>query len=626
MITPHWYSPKVKQSFDGSEVEQTDEERGLQLVKIVKLLENSGDEAWRRDVNLLSARMYEATKLNSLYYFSGKASTGTNMLYGTNDRATWNVLRSVVQTVSSQIGRNRPRARFLTTDGNGKQKKRAKKLTTFTDGLFNETDLYTVTNQCLIDSMVFDVGCIQIYPNADRVAVQRVLPCEVFVDPTESLYGKPHTLYRRRFIDRDVANHLFGDTPEKMMAIEMAQSIDPVAEGTGTSNQIEIWEAWRIPSTGDSKDGRHCITIDCQQGILLVDEEWNKQYFPILFLRWEDCLSGFWGRSLAEQLVPIQTEINRLLKRIEQSQKLASVPRVGIQRGSKINQAQINNQVFSIIEYTTTPPVALNWNALPGEVYEQLERHVQKAYDLAGISRQVAAGQKPAGVVSGVAIRESLDVQQVRLAVFEQRWEQFHVAIAEIMVDQARDLYVENKSYEVSAPGTKLLESIDWKDVNMDEDEYIIQVYPASLLPTTPAGRLETVTQMVQQGLWTSEDAKKALNDLDVDSMVSFEDAAELNLTRVLDDIIYDGDYHSPEEYWNLDLATIMTAQYLNAAEYEKIDKDNINLLHKFMDEIQALQTRMKNKANPPAPTTPLPGVAGAPINTTLQAPPTQLP
>jgi hypothetical protein len=40
----------------------------------------------------------------------------------------------VVLTVASQVSRSRPRARILATDGDYRQKRKAKKLTTFVDG------------------------------------------------------------------------------------------------------------------------------------------------------------------------------------------------------------------------------------------------------------------------------------------------------------------------------------------------------------------------------------------------------------------------------------------------------------------------------------------------------------
>ncbi|NIN93987.1 MAG: hypothetical protein GTN93_02720, partial [Anaerolineae bacterium] len=59
-----------------------------------------------------------------------------------------------------------------------------------------------------------------------------------------------------------------------------------------------------------------------------------------------------------------------------------------------------------------------------------------------------------------------------------------------------------------------------------DEDQYEMQVYPTSLLPTTPAGKLATVTEMLDKGLIPKEHALKLLSFPDVEAVVTLETAA----------------------------------------------------------------------------------------------------
>jgi hypothetical protein len=156
--------------------------------------------------------------------------------------------------------------------------------------------------------------------------------------------------------------------------------------------------------------------------------------------------------------------------------------------------------------------------ALSPEVYQHLERHWAKGFEAYGVSPSAASGQKEAGVTSAVAIRESLDVQTARFAVLAQRWEQLHLDVARAAIDIARDIYAENKEMIVSAPGTQLLgDRGKFSDLE-DEDAYVIQEYPTSLLPTTPQGRIDRVKDLVSSTLWSPKRGEAALDDLDVDA------------------------------------------------------------------------------------------------------------
>lgn len=573
------------------------EARGRVMVDTAKAIESAPGEMERADLNLLYGSMYEGRPLQSLYQYGGAVamSGGISGLVNAPE-VTWNLTRSVVQTIASQVSRARPRARFVTTGGNYKQKRRAKKLTTFCDGLFAETDLYETTQQVFIDAGCFDIGAVQVFRDGDRLKAERVLACEILIDANSAIYGKPRTLYRRRFIDRDVAMARWGTTDELREKIAEAPSADPVFDGAHT-NLIEVYEGWHLRSSRKAKDGYHAIGID---GIdePLFEEEWTKDYFPIVLFRIDPALAGPYGVPAAATLLPIQVAVNTLLDKIARAQHLAAVPRVALQRGSKIKKSDITNGMGSIIEFSTVGPTFFTPTALSPEVYAHLERHFQRGFELYGVNRSFAAGMTDSGAAA-IKVREDVEVQTARFAVLAQRWERLHLQIARIMVDMARDIYRDNKEMRVSAPGTALLESIDWSEVNLEEDAYVIQPYPTSILPTTPQGRIERVKELVADGIWTQQRAESALDDLDVDSAMSMERASEKDVERMCEGMLVDGRYEGPEPWMDLATCLRIASQYVSAGRIDGAPRKHIDLLYRFMDDVAEIK---KTITPPPAP------------------------
>lgn len=597
--TPRWWAPEHKNDVNG------DEDRRRDMVSTAKLISGGPDESLRLDRNLLHARIFESSPLANLYRFGGQFTRSSSYnAFSFSDVSTWNVARSAIQTAAAQVSRNRVRVRPVTTDGDYKQRRSNKKLLNFTDGLTADIRLYEFTQQQFIDAAVMDAGGIQIFEDEDnRVRLQRCISSEVCVDPAETLLGdKPRTMYRRRYMPKDAALRRFGKRGDLVKAaISLAQIADPVGIGDQGGQIIEVWEAWHLPSKKGAGDGMHVIAIDQADG-LLVKEVWEKSYFPIVFFMWEKAMAGFWGRSLMEQALPAQVEINRILSRIEKAQRLMCAPKVGLARGSKIVKTQLSNEIGGVIEYTTTPPVPIVWPALAKEVYSQLDAHIQKIYDLAGVNRNAASGQKEADLESGEALRTSLDIQQARMALVEDRWETDHVDIMEIAVDMARDVAKRKESYEVrTVVGQgRGMTVADWNEIKAAEDSFVLTFWPTSILPNTPSGRIDTIKDLVNAGLWTTARGAAALDDLDPQAEEGEQRAAEQCIKGEMEGMLYDGEPAFPDESTDIQQAIGLGAQYLNMGKNEKVPPKNLDLVRRYLDALTDLQKVLAGASGPP--------------------------
>ena len=589
--------------------------RAAEFIATVRNVDAQPLNSLRADIMIEHARLYEGSPLSNLYQFGGRYwSSGSIGAFSSDDVSTWNVARSVCQTAHSMIAKSRPRARFTTTDGDYKQKRDARGCTMWCDGWAEESGLYAITSQCLTDAQVFDVGAVQLFEDEGKVKAQRVLASELRVDADDGLYGSPRTLYRRRFVSRDV---LIERYPDHAPELELARTADPANTGASLfgGSMIEVHEAWHLAGVSGKNPapGSHIIAVD---GVLtpLAWEEYEKRCFPIVVLRWDDALDGWGGRSLMSQLEPMQRQLDKYLRRVDRSIDLTCVPRVAIQRGSKISKTQIGNLVGGIIEYTTQPPTALTWPALSAEVYNQIEKNIEKMYALPGINRDAAAGTADSHAQSGVAKRESLEVQQGRMQTYSQRWENFHVAIFEAALGLAEEIVSAGHSYKVHAQteNNGPLQEVDFARVRLAKDSYIIRTFPVSRLPITPQGRLDYVQDMLQAGLWDVDRAKQAMEDLDVESANTFDLAITRNLTREMEAALYDGVPCHPDELTPSDRALKLAAQYVAVGRSDGCPDQNVDLLLRYIEELGALKPAAAGtspgavgSAAPPAPAQP---------------------
>jgi hypothetical protein len=623
--------PEADSRFDFSDEQRADQsglvwwdpaaedgERGRVMVEVAQQIETSPSEMLRQDLNLLYGSLYEGTGLANMYQYGGRATlnaiaNGNGIVTG---ESTWNQIRSVVNTVSSQVSRSKPRARFVASNGDYLQEERAKKRTMLCDGLFNLERVYEKTQRAFTAAGVFDCAGVETIRGKTRPEVELVMATEILIDPNDGIYGAPRSMYRRKFIDRAIVLRKWGDTEERKRAIMQAQAEDPTVQG-GRANLIRVYEAWHLPAEKGGKDGRHVIAIKGEGGTL-IDETWEKDYFSIRLFTWDPALSGPYGRSAAEVLLPNQVAINVLLDKIARAQHLACVPRVGIQRGSKILKSEITNGIGSVIQFGTMPPVWWSPTALSPEVYQHLERHWAKGFESYGVSPSLASGQKATGTVSGEAIRESLDVQTARFAVLSQRWEQLHLDVARQMLDICREIYADDPSKPLGIPGTELPGDVKFADLDMDDDAYVIQEYPTSLLPQTPQGRIDRVGELVDRGIWSTKRAEAALDDLDVESEMSADLANEKEAKKICQDILSFGKYRTPDPAMDLTTCLRVGASYRAIAETKRgIPGKHIDLLYKWLDDVAAAQQAVKPQPAPPAPGMP----PGAPPPAAAPAP-----
>lgn len=527
-------------------------------------------------------------------------SYGKNQSVGSavKDRLTYNVCQSVVDTITSKISKNKPKPMFLTSGGDYKMQRKAKKLEKFIDGVFYENKAHALGPIIFRDGCVSGDGIVHVFAKDGRVKYERVIASELYVDWVDGFYNEPRQIHRVKNIDRNVLLDAF---PNHKTLIGNANSASAELIGVvqNVSDQVTVIESWHLPSGIDAGDGLH--TINITEGNLF-EEKWDKPYFPFAKFSWCKRMYGYWSQGLVEQSQNIQLEINKILWVIQRSFHLAGSFKVFIENGSKVVKEHINNDIGVVVSYTGVKPEYVVPQIVPIEMYTQLQNLKDAAYEQAGISQLSASSQKPAGLDSGKALREYNNIESDRFMTVGQAYEAFFLDLARLSVDCAKEIYESDKTFKVKVPGTKFIKTIDWKEVDLEDDEYVLKMFPVSSLPSEPAGRLATIQEYIQAGFINPRTGRKLLDFPDLEQVEDLANSAEDYLNEILEKIIDDGLFTPPEPYDDLGLARELALQYYAQGKCNGLEEEKLDMLRDFMDQLDVLEAQAAKSLTPQSP------------------------
>lgn len=532
-------------------------------------------------------------------------------------RIGMNVVRPMCNTVKSKIGKTRPRVMF-TTDGGGRaQKDLARSRELFVDGLFYQEDVYAKSRRCLLDATVFGHGVMSVASDGKRPEYARVFPPEFVVDRIEGANCEPRNVQRIRFIDREVLARKFpkfekqirGMKPKWMSELNIWWRTFNSAEHT----MLMVTLGWHLPSEPGADDGRRTIGLE---DLTLANDPYKDDEHPFEVIRWSQSPDGFDGMGLAEELVGIQAEINRLVRRIQTSMHLLSNPYVLINQNSGLAPGTVQGIPGTVLKHNGLEPKIYAPQTVHPEVFAHLDRLYQRAFEIAGVSQLSASSKIPANLESGRAILVHEDVQSDRFADFEiGEWQQFHVRLGIKGIHTAA-----RTGYEVALidPTSSRMRKVKAKDLGLDEDDWICKAWPTSILPATPEGRLDIIERTAAQGLTTDVEEKiELLQDLDITRAMRRKLSGRRYVERIIESMLYhDGPYIAPDSAMPLQKCIAIAQDLYLEGLADGADEDALAKVSSWIYAAIALDKMGQKAAAPPMgpamtpPPGPLPGMA----------------
>ena len=189
---------------------------------IVKHMNTS--QVYRGTAFLRHARLYHNLELLG---FNPSAHARVQEYPMLNNRVTFNVAKSCVDTVQSKIAANKPRPMFLTEDGDWSLQTKAKLLTQYVGGIFYDMKVYDKGSMVFRDGEIFGTGIMKIYPVVEDeekkiayVDCERVLPAELKVDDAEGMYGAPRQIHQTKYMHKEVLTEMFPAYADKIKAAQ----------------------------------------------------------------------------------------------------------------------------------------------------------------------------------------------------------------------------------------------------------------------------------------------------------------------------------------------------------------------------------------------------------------------
>lgn len=574
---------------------------------------------WLRDKDKYHAELYEGEGALDESH-RGQKWEGSTLPY--------NVVRMAVDTVTAKVAKERHLPQCFTNRGNWALQKRARRASEALEGEFARLGIFEELYETWVtDAETSRAGILKVFRDTDRVGVDRVLPWELLVDPTDAKYGKPRNIYHVRTVDDSVLAAMFPKQKQAILdASEKGSSQDwdyQVSDEDSSVGRVRVVECWHLPAratrpgpkgpTKGTGDGRHIICID---GVTLVDEEYDEESFPFVVLRFKPRRIGFWGTPIAEIVEGFQYEINSMSEAIQDSFHLAGKGVILQPIGSEIVDSHITNGIGVVIKHKPgLPPQWINPEPVHPQFLQRQAQLPQDALGEAGVSQMSARSQKPTGLIAAKALETLDDVETERFSMFERNVQAACVELGKKILAVIRQIAEDLGDYVVPYNGKRGIQDLSWaKDFSLDANAYNLKIFNTSLLSKRPEARYQQLFDGFSNGLYNREqffrlnempDLERE-NDLECAGQLLADDQIQTMLDAEDDEASLQEAYQRPEPYQDLEYAKRRAQVQYCLARMNGCPEGNLQLLRDYIEDCK--EEIAKLQPPPPPVQIPVPG------------------
>lgn len=604
-----WQEPVGEQDFAPGEIATL---RANNLLDCARYLEFVQRDV--HDQNLWNAQLYANRELAAFDW-------GQGALYRASltpiTRTGENIILMGVDAMVAQVGKNRPKPTPVTRGASFKVRREAKKLDKFLWGLFREVKAYEVGKLVFRDACIFGLGAAHVttYSSGegdedDIVCCERVFPDEILIDQAEVVAtGKARHMYRRRALPIEVVAEKYGVAEDEIAA--QAEGWDYLDYRPTGRGWIVVVEAWQLPR------GKHPGRwVAACRGKLLWDRPWTYCGFPFVFYQFNQPVSGFYSPSLVEVGLPYQVRLNEINDIIRDAQDIMARPRLLVAEGSRVNPHEVDNLVGRIIKYTGIKPEAVVWPAVSAELYNERERVKREFRAHLGLNVASTTGGLPnaARLDSSAALREYNSIQDDRLADPAQRFEQWYLDLAEMLLETVIRSPGRKKVVWFSGGKKSRMETIDWDSVDLEKNEFVLELQASSIFSLTPAAQRDELERQLATGLISPEEYRRLIAHPDLDNETTIQAAAADDIDRVIE-LLEDGDYEDPLPVQDLvNGVQRVSLALLNLNQYDEDEEPDLaSIKMNFVNWLAAARSILEEATAQQAPQQPGPITAVAP-------------
>lgn len=548
--------------------------------------------------SLRGIRQYTGRGIASMNSNGYMADIDINTQLGVSNsmsKVNFNLTAAVIDTLSAKLASIQAVPQAVTNKGNSKGRKLAEDLNFILKGVFHKYDVSHLINLAYKDAMINRAGYLKVVKEGDDIRIDRVYVDEIVVDPADGYYNNPYKMIHRKAIPLHV---MLKKYPEFKKQIEQCQIQEVRQYNTRNYTPcITVAESWCKNSYLEK--GRHTISIESAD---LVDEDWDKDYFPIVKCDYCEPVVGWMGQSVVDDLDPIQKEIDRILMTMQAIMKLVSVPRVFIDTNSQVNKNHMTNKVGIMVEYDGkqgVAPIIHNGASMPPELPQQLQFLIEQGYARVGLTTMDTQGQQKTGSgnQSGEALKTMTDIKSERWQLLQHNYEQSHVTLSNIILKE-----LQGTNIKLSALDRHIgLKEISTKKIPKLDTSYVLKMFPVSSLPDSIPDLIDSVSQMLQMGVIQPAQVPDLFQMPDLDAFVSMQSAPRKLIDKKLEDFMDGGKYWNPEPYHDLDYALGAALQHYSWGQLNDESDKPLSLLRRFINDVKSLIAQ-RDAAQQPQP------------------------
>jgi hypothetical protein len=146
--------------------------------------------------------------------------------------------------------------------------------------------------------------------------------------------------------------------------------------------------------------------------------------------------------------------------------------------------------------------------------------------------------------------------------------------------------------FSVDVPSRKEKIEIRWQDVSLDDSAFVLQCFPAALLPQTPAGRFERVQELFGAGFIDQDTAMELLDVPDLEEAAGTRLASVRAIRQRVDAMLDGQEYVPPEAFDNLQLiVSLVPRLYLQEREFS-CPENRLEIIRRYIEEASHLMAQ----------------------------------
>lgn len=438
---------------------------------------------------------------------------------------------------------------------------------------------------------------------------------------------------------------------------QMKYSIPYISTGAGilpTTKGKCLINEWYVRPNKQFPKGRMIIKAGGKI-VYISDADMGSPYFlkmdnpvwhPYTCFKYEPYVGRFLGKSLVEQLIPLQMRLNEINGSILENANTMAKPNIMAAIG-QLKRGIMNGKGANIYTYQhvpgAVPPFVLQGTPLPPQFFQERQNIIDQMVRIAG-TNFVMQGQAPSGVTAAAAISQLLENANTQHSNMMLMWEKFHEKrftkklriIHKFNIYPDKTLNQKLKDITNNCLDTQVNDFVGATDL---ADGINLKIEPMSMVPKSDVAKNQSYLDLSKEGLLSPQlreptpagDKMRAqlLEKLGLETLDS-EESTELKKAKWENSRMLQGQIAEVSEYDNsaihlpchigqiqdpqfLEKATPeiydLFAQHIQAHRDQDLQKQQEQMNQQAMMQLQAQKNALANTM-PPAPQ---PGVIPSP-------------